>query len=78
MEATISSKGQITLPKDLRDQLHLQTGDRVTFLVEEDGSVRLIPKHLSIRDLRGSLPKPSRPVSLEDMDRAIEKGSAGG
>ncbi|MFA9460440.1 AbrB/MazE/SpoVT family DNA-binding domain-containing protein [Thiohalorhabdus sp. Cl-TMA] len=77
MDAIISSKGQITLPKVLRDQLHLTTGDRVTFLMEEDGSIRLIPKQVSIKDLKGSLPKPERPVSIEEMERAIEQGGSG-
>ena len=77
MEATITSKGQITLPKDLREQLHLATGDRVIFLMEEDGSVHLIPKHASLKDLKGVVPKPEQPVSLEEMERAIEKGASG-
>lgn len=76
MQATISSKGQITLPKALREQLHLSTGDRVEFVVDENGSVRLIPKHLSVRMLKGILPKPDTPVSLEEMERAIEEGAA--
>ncbi len=77
MQATITSKGQITLPKALRDQLHLSTGDRVEFIIEKGGAVRLIPKHLSIRSLKGVLPRPTRPVSLDAMDRAIEDGAAG-
>lgn len=77
LEATVTSKGQITLPKDLREQLHLATGDRVIFLMEEDGSVHLIPKHTSLKDLKGIVPKPEQPVSLEDMERAIEKGVSG-
>ncbi|HKL77121.1 MAG TPA: AbrB/MazE/SpoVT family DNA-binding domain-containing protein [Gammaproteobacteria bacterium] len=76
MEATVTSKGQITLPKDLREQLHLATGDRVIFLMEEDGSVHLIPKHTSLKDLKGIVPKPEQPVSLEEMERAIEKGAS--
>lgn len=77
MEATVTSKGQITLPKYLREQLHLATGDRVIFLMEEDGSVHLIPKHASLKDLKGIVPKPEQPVTLEEMERAIEKGASG-
>lgn len=77
MRATISSKGQITLPKALRDQLHLSTGDRVEFVVDENEVVRLIPKHLSVRNLKGILPKPDKAVSLDAMERAIEEGAAG-
>ena len=76
MEATITSKGQVTLPKRLRDTLHLNTGDRVAFVVDEDGGVRLVPKLRSVRQLKGFLPPPPTPVSLEDMDRAIIKGAS--
>lgn len=77
MEATITSKGQITLPKSIRDRLHLTTGDRVAFITEEDGSIHLIPKHSSVKDLKGMLPKPEQPVTLEEMERAITKGASG-
>lgn len=77
MEATITSKGQITLPKSIRDQLHLSAGDRVIFVTEDDGSIHLIPKHGSVKELKGILPQPEKPVTLEKMDRAIEKGASG-
>jgi len=77
MQAIISSKGQVTLPKALRDRLHLTTGDRVEFVVDEHGVVRLIPKHESFRALKGVLPRPDRPVSLDEMARAVERGAAG-
>jgi len=71
MHATITSKGQITLPKALRDQLHLSAGDRIEFIMEENGTVRMLPRLASIKDLKGMLPKPEQPVSLEEMDAAI-------
>ena len=71
MQATITSKGQITLPKALRDQLHLSAGDRIEFTVEENGTVRMLPRLASVKDLKGMLPKPGQPVSLEEMDAAI-------
>jgi len=77
MQATITSKGQVTLPKALRDQLHLSTGDRVEFVVDNDGAVRLIPKHLSVRTLKGILPPPDKAVSLDEMEQAIENGASG-
>lgn len=80
MQATITSKGQITLPKALRDRLNLAAGDRVEFILEENNVVRMVPRTTSITRLKGMLPKPKRPVSLEAMDEAIAKGSdrAGG
>ncbi len=71
MRATVTSKGQITLPKALRDKLHLEPGDRVEFIVEADGVVRMIPRKASVKQLKGMLPKPKRPVGLEEMEAAI-------
>ncbi len=71
MRATITSKGQITLPKALRDMLHLEPGDRVEFIVETDGVVRMVPRKASVKELKGMLPKPKRPVTLEEMEAAI-------
>jgi len=72
--STITSKGQITLPKEIRDRLNLHAGDRLNFIVEPDGTVRIIPLTTSIRELKGILPAPERPVSLEEMEEAIVKG----
>jgi antitoxin PrlF len=76
MQATITSKGQITIPKLVRDTLHLEPGDRLEFLVEPDGSIRAIPVTGSVTDLKGILPLPDRSLSLEEMDAAIAAGAA--
>ena len=75
MHATVTSKGQVTLPKALREKLQLSAGDRIEFILEKDDSVRLVVKHASISRLKGVLPKPRRPVALEDMEHAIETGA---
>lgn len=72
MIATLSSKGQLTLPIEVRRALHLNAGDRLDVVLGENNRVELIPLSRSIRDLKGMLPKPAKPVSLEDMDRAIQ------
>lgn len=72
--STLSSKGQITLPKDIRDRLNLHVGDRLDFAVEEDGSIRIVPLTTSVRDLKGMVPPPGRPLGLEEMDEAIASG----
>lgn len=69
--ATVTSKGQITLPIELRKSLHLATGDRVEFKSQADGTVLMRALTGSIRDLKGIVPKRARPVSLEEMDRAV-------
>ena len=77
MQATITSKGQITLPKALREQLQLSPGDRVEFILEDDNVVRMLPRLASVKHLKGMLPKPARPVSLEQMDEAIADAITG-
>jgi len=74
MQATITSKGQITLPKALRERLHLAPGDRVEFIVDDNDVVRMVPRTTSVTRLKGMLPRPERPVSLEAMDAAIHAG----
>src|SRR5258705_6195629 len=59
--ATLTSKGQITVPKQVRDQLHLSTGDRVRFLTDGEGRVVMVPATISITELRGCLPAPAFP-----------------
>lgn len=72
----MTSKGQITLPKDIRDRLGLRQGDRVRFIVEDDGRVRLLPAKRDISELVGILPKPKRSYSLEEIDEAMQKAVA--
>ena len=74
METAITSKGQATIPKAVREHLHLRPGDRVRFFIHPDGGVALLPK-LPPSALRGML-KPRRgPVSIEEMDEAIAGGA---
>jgi len=76
MQATLTIKGQITLPKPLRDRLHLQPGDKVEFLIDQSGQVRLLPVTMPISRLKGMTPPPRKPLSLEEMDAAIASGAA--
>ena len=75
MVATLTSKGQITIPAGVRKQLSLHTGDRVSFVVT-DNHAELIPLAQSVRDLKSILPKPRKRLSLNDMDAAIINGSS--
>ena len=75
-EAKMTSKGQITVPKDVRQKLGLKPGDRVRFLLEADGRVRLMPAKRDISELVGILPKPRRTLSIEEMDDAIARAVA--
>ena len=76
MQATMTSKGQVTVPKPIRDKLHLKPGDKIDFMLDEDGGVRVVPVTASVTQLKGMVPRPGYPVSLADMDKAIAKAAA--
>jgi len=71
-EAKMTSKGQITLPKEIRLKLGLKQGDRVRFIVDDDGRVRLLPAKRDVSELMGILPSPKRRLSLKEMDEAVQ------
>jgi len=71
MLATLTSKGQVTIPKQARNALQLDTGDRVEFIIDDDGRLFILPVTRSVKTLKGMLPKPTSPVSVEEMDDAI-------
>jgi antitoxin PrlF len=73
MEATLSSKGQATIPKAVRDRLQIKSGDRFKFFFHPDGVI-ILPR-ISTARLKGMIPKPAQSVSLEEIDRAIAKGA---
>lgn len=73
--ATLTSKGQLTLPKRIRELLKLDTGDIVEFVVSADGTVQVRAGSFDVRELRGMLKRPGRKaVSLAEMDAAIARG----
>ncbi len=74
MQATMTSKGQLTVPKAIRDKLRLKPGDRIEFLLDDNGA-RITPVKASVKELKGMLPKPASPVTLAEMDEAIAKAS---
>lgn len=75
MISTLTSKGQITIPKPARDALRLKTGDRVEFVLGDDGRLFLLSATRSAASLKGMLPKPRKTVTLEEMDAAIAAGA---
>jgi AbrB family looped-hinge helix DNA binding protein len=77
MESALTSKGQATIPKPIRDHLGIGPGDRVKFFIYPDGRVILLPV-LPITSLKGILPARGRRASLEEMDAAIAKGATRG
>jgi AbrB family looped-hinge helix DNA binding protein len=77
VESAITSKGQATIPKAIREHLRLKPGDRVKFFVHPDGSVVLLPKRPAA-SLRGIVKPRSRPVTIEEMHDAAAAGAAAG
>lgn len=71
-KATMTSKGQVTLPKTVREHLRLDRGDRIDFVLEEDGTVRLRPIGGSVMRLKGLFAdRAKEPLSLEEMKRQM-------
>lgn len=75
MIATLTSKGQVTFPKAIRERLRLEAGDKVEFTFDNKGNLIVIPVTASVKRLKGILPKPDRPITLEEMDEAIAEGA---
>ncbi|NJS37669.1 MAG: AbrB family transcriptional regulator [Rhodobacteraceae bacterium] len=76
-ESTVTTKGQTTLPKDVRSALKLHPGDRVRYMILDGGEVRLV-RCRPVMQLAGLLKdRTDKQASLEDMDEAIAKGASG-
>jgi antitoxin PrlF len=70
--ATLTSKGQVTLPKSVRERLGVETGDRLEFIESEQGFL-VVAATRDIRSLKGIVGQPKKPVTIDQMNRAIEK-----
>jgi bifunctional DNA-binding transcriptional regulator/antitoxin component of YhaV-PrlF toxin-antitoxin module len=76
MRASISARGQVTLPTAILDAAGLPSPGTVTVSVERDGHIAIRPAPQSLADLRGILPRPKRAVSVEEMEEAIGRAVA--
>lgn len=76
MIATLTAKGQVTLPKNLRDQLDLQVGDKLNFVLLDNNVVQILPLKQSAKKLKGLIKKPKKAVSIDEMNQAIASGKA--
>ena len=68
--ATVTSKGQVTIPVDVRIKLGLRPGSRLAFVPTDTGGYEIHVQAASIQDLKGAVPRPSGLVTLEDMNGA--------
>lgn len=73
--ATMTSKGQLTVPKEVRERLGLKAGDKVDIRVEPNGTARILPVNLKTSDVFGMLSayKKEKPVTVEQMDEGIKE-----
>lgn len=73
----MSSKGQVTIPVEIRNMLRLNTGDRIDFVVFDKSRVELMPKKGSVGTLKGLVKWTGKPMTLKQMDAAIEGEACG-
>jgi antitoxin PrlF len=69
--ATVTSKGQITIPAEVRHALRVEAGDRVEFVEIEPGRFEVVAATLSATALKGMFGKPARSVTIDEMNKAI-------
>jgi AbrB family looped-hinge helix DNA binding protein len=75
--ATVTTKGQITIPKEIRDYLKLETGSKVEFVIDENGDVKIFPLNFPIEALSGVLHRPGiKSATVEEMEAAIAEGAS--
>ncbi|CAB3663363.1 AbrB/MazE/SpoVT family DNA-binding domain-containing protein [Trinickia soli] len=75
--ATINSKGKVTIPVDVRNELGLRSGDRIEFSFNEaTGRYEVCRATRSLASLKGIVKKPAKPMSIEDLNRAIAEQGA--
>jgi len=75
MTATVTSKGQVTIPVEARRRLRILPGTKLEFVVRDDGRLEVIPLAGSIKELKGAVPKPKRALTLAEIDAAIATGA---
>lgn len=76
--ATMTTKGQVTIPLNVRQRLGLDAGDRIEFVELEAGEFAIKPAIEDVRALKGLLRKPAKRVSIGDMNAAIRIRGARG
>lgn len=69
--ATLTSKGQITIPTDVRRALNVEAGDRVEFVQVEPGRFEVVAATRSVRELKGRFGKPAKAVTIDEMNATI-------
>ena len=74
--ATLTSKGQITIPAAVRASMNLESGCRVEFIESRNGQFLIMAATSPVQKLKGLLRKPSTPVTIEQMNQMIASRGA--
>lgn len=74
--ASVTSKGQITIPIQVRNDLKVDAGDRVEFVQIAEGRYEFIVAKHRVQELKGIFGKPSKSISIDDMNKAIARRGA--
>ena len=74
MTGTLTSKGQVTVPVEIRRFLNVGPGDKLLF-ARTGSRVEIVPATTSVRQLKTVLPKPARRLTLAQMDAAVRRGA---
>lgn len=77
MLATITSKGQVTVPKNIRDQLNIQAGTQLDFTLNDDGTISVRPLNRTALSIVGILKRPGqKAVTIEQMNDTIAEAAS--
>jgi AbrB family looped-hinge helix DNA binding protein len=74
--STLTSKGQVTLPKEIRDRLGLRPGHQLSFELGEDGRIVVRAKTVPLASLAGLLRRRGKKQSLQQIEEGIGRGAA--
>jgi len=75
-QATLTTKGQITIPKEVRERLGVGAGDRLDFVEQERGVYKVVAATRDVRLLKGMVAKLAKPVTVEEMKAAVRKAAS--
>jgi len=74
--ATLTSKGQVTIPVEVRNDMKVDAGDRLEFIQIAAGRYEVVAVTRSVRELKGMFGKPAKSVSIDEMNKAIARRGA--
>ncbi len=75
-KSTVTSKGQVTIPKEIREFAMIHAGTQIDFQMQKDGTILIIPIQRHISQLKGIIKsRRKKPVSLDEMKKAISDGA---